>query len=142
RFSGSAAEFARLFPEIAPQVAKNITKVWRVDLPADELRRRAAMVVFDGTVGASSARHVLDALQSFARSKVAKKPNASAAEFAECFPRFAESLTEDSETSWRWRTDVDLSDRESVIAEAFAGFPYEERLAHVRRPEECNEGEL
>jgi putative DNA methylase len=45
RFDGSAAEFARLFPDAAEQVATNRERVWRRDLYADELRRRLAVFV-------------------------------------------------------------------------------------------------
>src|ERR1700730_5302304 len=38
RFDGSAAQFARLFPGEVSRVATNITRVWRSDLPADEIR--------------------------------------------------------------------------------------------------------
>jgi putative DNA methylase len=73
---------------------------------------------------------------------VGKEPTASAVEFSECFPLYPESLTAEAETSWRWRKDVDSDERKIVIAEAFAELPYAERLAHVLRPEECDETEL
>jgi putative DNA methylase len=66
----------------------------------------------------------------------------SAAEFARLFPAYAELVTEESGRRCIWRTDLNESERQARIAEAFASLPYAERLKHVRRPEECDETEL
>ncbi|MEH2592993.1 anti-phage-associated DUF1156 domain-containing protein [Bradyrhizobium sp. AZCC 1721] len=141
RFNGSASEFARLFPEHAETVAFNRTRAWRSDLRVEELRTRAASVRTPIEPGDPRER-LLKALATFAKSGRATKPSASAVEFAELFPTLADELTEEVETGWRWRADLDEVDRQARVAEAFASLPYAERLKHVRRPEECDESDL
>jgi putative DNA methylase len=67
----------------------------------------------------------------------------SAMAFARLFPAY-ELTTEEIGRRRIWRGDLDNDDRESRIAEAFASLPYsfDQRLKHVRRPEECEEAEL
>ena len=65
-----------------------------------------------------------------------------AAEFARLFPEHAELVTEEHGRRRVWRTDLNDDDRRARVAEAFALLPYAERLKHVRRPEESDEGEL
>jgi hypothetical protein len=55
-------------------------------------------------------------LTTFAKSARAKKPTVSAAEFASVFPDFADALTEDVETNWRWREDLDEQERKTRVA--------------------------
>src|SRR3984893_4322105 len=43
RFNGSAAEFARLFPDHAETVASNRGRGWRTDFPVKELKKRAVL---------------------------------------------------------------------------------------------------
>jgi putative DNA methylase len=141
RFNGSASEFARLFPEHAETVAFNRTRAWRSDLRVEELRTRAASVRTPIEPG-DRREHLLKALATFAKSGRGTKPSASPVEFAELFPTWADGLTEEVETGWRWRTDLDEVERQAPVAEAFASLPYAERLRHVRRPEECDESDL
>jgi putative DNA methylase len=65
----------------------------------------------------------------------------SAAEFARLFPDYAELATEGDGRRREWRDDLNDHDREARIAEAFASLAYsfDQRLKHVRRPEECDE---
>lgn len=74
----------------------------------------------------------------------ARRFDGSANEFARLFPAWAELATEERGRRRVWRDDLDDHDREARIAEAFASLPYsfDQRLKHVRRPEECNETEL
>lgn len=141
RFDGSASEFASVFPGNAKTVAFNRTRVWRTDLQAEELKARAASVRTPIEAGDPRER-LLKALATFAKSSRAKKPSASAVDFAEFFPAWADELTKEVETGWRWRADLDEAERQARVAEAFASLPYAERLKHVRRPEECDEAEL
>jgi putative DNA methylase len=85
---------------------------------------------------------ILTALMTFVKSARAKKPNTSAAAFAQVFTNFADDHTEEVDTLWRWRDDIDGGERQARVAEAFASLPYADRLKHVRRPEECDEAEL
>jgi putative DNA methylase len=62
--------------------------------------------------------------------------------FAALFPGYAELVTEEAGRRRVWREDLDITERQSKIAEAFATLPYAERLKHVRRQEECDESEL
>jgi putative DNA methylase len=144
RFDGSAAEFARLFPDAAEQVATNRERAWRNDVPADELRRRLApfMRRDGGSRPAAVSRLLLKALGKFVANRRASKPGVAAEEFASAFPEAADDLTEEVEVRWRWRTDISLGERQAAIGRAFAILPYAERLKHVRRPEECNEADL
>jgi putative DNA methylase len=68
----------------------------------------------------------------------------SAAEFARLFPAYADLVTEEVRQRRKWREDLDKATREARVAEAFATLPYkfDQRLKHVRRPEECDEAEL
>jgi putative DNA methylase len=66
----------------------------------------------------------------------------SPAEFARLFPSHAELVTEESGRRRIWREDLAEAEREARIADAFAMLPYAERLKHVKRPEECDEGLL
>jgi hypothetical protein len=142
RFDGGAAEFARLLPDCAETVASNRWRVWRTDLPIEELKRRAAAASSaSDTIGAIE-QTILAALTNFVKGARAKKPNARAAEFAKVFPDFVDSLSEEAETAWYWRDDLTATERQARVAEAFASLPHAERLKHVRRPEECNEAEL
>ena len=65
----------------------------------------------------------------------------SATEFARLFPAFADLVTEEAGRRRIWRDDLDKTARETRLAEAFATLPYsfDQRLKHVRRPEECDE---
>lgn len=141
RFNGSASEFARLFPGHAETVAFNRTRAWRSDLRAEDLKARAASVRMPIEPGDARER-LIKALATFAKSGRAKKPSASAIEFAELFPTWADELTEEVETGWRWRADLDEVERQARVAEAFASLPYADRLKYVRRPEECDESDL
>jgi putative DNA methylase len=144
RFDGSAAEFARLFPDHAETVATNRWRVWRTDLPVEELKKRAAAVRPTNDVADAIEQPILAALMAFAKSSRAPKPNTSAVAFARVFPHLAVDLTEEVETLWRWRDDLTGTERQAGVAEAFAALPYtfDQRLKHVRRPEECDETEL
>lgn len=72
----------------------------------------------------------------------ARRFNGSASEFARLFPQYAELATEENGKRRVWRTDLSESEQQGRVAEAFASWPYAERLKHVRRPEECDEAEL
>jgi putative DNA methylase len=141
RFDGSASEFARLFPDHAEAVATNRTRAWRSDLPVEELKARAASVRMPIDPNEPRER-LFKALTAFVKSSRATRPSANAVEFAELLPAWADELTEDVETGWRWRSDLGDGERQARIAEAFATLPYAERLKHVRRPEECDEAGL
>jgi putative DNA methylase len=144
RFDGSATDFARLFPDHANFVATNLTRVWRKDLPLEELRKRAEEIRCLDAAPHPYEEALLAQLLDFSKSQKLKEPAASAVEFAAVFAHAAEELTEEVETRWRWREDIDEHERETRIAEAFATLPYsfDQRLKHVRRPEECDEAEL
>ena len=66
----------------------------------------------------------------------------SPADFARIFPAHTELLTEENGRRRVWREDLSESDRQNRVAEAFATLPYADRLKLVRRPEECDEGDL
>jgi putative DNA methylase len=66
----------------------------------------------------------------------------SAAEFAGLFPAYAELATGERGRRRTWREDLNTSERQARVAEAFASLPYAERLKAVRRPEECDQEEL
>jgi putative DNA methylase len=68
----------------------------------------------------------------------------SPSEFARLFPAFADLVTEEALRRRIWRDDLDKTAREARVAEAFATLPYtfDQRLKHVRRPEERDESEL
>lgn len=68
----------------------------------------------------------------------------SATAFAGLFPAWADLVTEQVGRRRVWRDDVENDVRETKIAEAFVSLPYtfDQRLKHVRRPEECEESEL
>jgi putative DNA methylase len=68
--------------------------------------------------------------------------NGGAAEFARLFPAYAELATEEQGHRRVWREDLVEPERRHRVAAAFASIPYAERLKQVRRPEECNEGDL
>ncbi len=142
QFNGSASEFARLFPAHAETVASNRGRVWRTDIPVEELKKRAAAVRPASDIARAIEQPILAALMSFVKSARAKKPNTSAVAFAKVFPNLVDDLTEEVETPWRWREDIDDRERQARVAEAFASLPYAERLKYVRRPEECDETEL
>ena len=74
----------------------------------------------------------------------ARRFDGSATAFARLFPDWAELVTEEAGRRRIWRGDLDDHDREVRVAEAFATLPYsfDQRLKHVRRPEECDETEL
>jgi putative DNA methylase len=141
RFDGSPSEFARLFPEYVEDVATNRGRVWRSDLPVEELKRRATSV---RSLAQPSDRRdrMLKDLSAFGKRIAAKKPSASAVEFADLFPGLADDLTEAVETTWRWRQDLTEAERQARVAHAFSTVSYAERLKDVRRPEECDETEL
>ena len=144
RFDGSATEFARLFPDRANFVASNLMRVWRRDLPLEELRKRAGEIRCLDAALHPYEEALLAQLLDFSKFPKLKEPAASAAEFATVFAHAADELTEEVETRWRWREDIDERERETRIAEAFAMLPYsfDQRLKHVRRPEECDETQL
>jgi putative DNA methylase len=62
--------------------------------------------------------------------------------FAALFPRYAHLVIDEDGKRRVWRDDLNESERQARVAEAFASLPYAERLKHVRRPEECNEADL
>lgn len=70
---------------------------------------------------------------------IARRFSGSAAEFGRIFPNYSELVTELDGRRRRWREDLDVRDRYAKMAEAFTTLPYgfDERLKHVRRPEEC-----
>jgi Protein of unknown function (DUF1156) len=144
RFDGSAAEFARLFSAHAETVASNRGREWRTDLPVEELKKRAAAVRFASDIAGGIEQPILAALMAFVKSTRATKPNTSAVVFAKVFPHLADAHTEEVETPWRWREDLTGTERQASVAEAFATLPYsfDQRLKHVRGPEECDETEL
>ena len=71
----------------------------------------------------------------------ARRFDGSANEFARLFPAWADLVTEENGRRRVWRDDLDDHDRETRVAEAFASLPYsfDQRLKHVRRPEECDQ---
>jgi putative DNA methylase len=74
----------------------------------------------------------------------ARRFDGSANEFARLFPAWADLVTEEDGRRRTWRDDLDDHDRETRLAEAFASLPYafDQRLKHVRRPEECDQESL
>jgi putative DNA methylase len=66
----------------------------------------------------------------------------SAAVFSRLFPTHAAFLVEKRGRRVVWRADVEQSDREGRIADAFSSLPYKDRLKHVNRPEQCDESKL
>jgi putative DNA methylase len=140
RFDGSAADFARLFPDHAHSVATDMARVWRRDgfLAAAAAVLPTLRAAPPGSAGALFA----DAFAAFLAKPRAAGPKSEAAGFALLFPQHEEALTEIVGTPWRWRKDQDVEERQEAIARAFATLPYAERLRHVRRPEECDEAEI
>jgi putative DNA methylase len=71
----------------------------------------------------------------------ARRFDGSANEFARLFPAWADLVTEEDGRRRVWRDDLVDDDREARVAEAFASLPYslDQRLKHVRRPEECDQ---
>jgi putative DNA methylase len=74
----------------------------------------------------------------------ARRFDGTATEFARLFPAWADLVTEEDGRRRVWRDDLDDHGRDSRIAEAFSSLPYtfDQRLKHVRRPEEFDETEL
>lgn len=64
--------------------------------------------------------------------------------FANLFPAHAPLVAIERGARWVWRDDISDAQRQSRVAEAFATLPYafDQRLKHVRRPEECDEANL
>ena len=123
RFDGSAAEFARLFPDRA-RVAINYRRAWRSDIAADELRRLAAAVA--SAHRPQNKRGSDPRITSFEELKL-KKPTSRAVSLPDYFHIWPTILPK-VETPWRWLEDIDDREREARIAEAFASLPYAERL--------------
>jgi putative DNA methylase len=71
----------------------------------------------------------------------ARRFDGSANEFAHLFPDWADLVTEEDGRRRVWRDDLIDHDREARVAGAFASLPYsfDQRLKHVRRPEECDQ---
>ena len=142
RFNDSAAAFARLFPDHALGVATCLTRTWRTDIPPETLKERVNLILSGSTEPGLPEQPALNASPALTGNAGPKKTSKSAVDFAILFPFHANDLTKEVETSWRWRDDLAEDERRARIAAAFAGLPYAERLAHVRRPEECSEAEL
>jgi putative DNA methylase len=83
-------------------------------------------------------------LMSMDDAAFSRRFDGSATEFARLFPDWADLVTEEAGRRRIWRRDLHDREREARIAEAFASLPYsfDQRLRHVRRPEECAETEL
>jgi putative DNA methylase len=62
--------------------------------------------------------------------------------FTRLFPDSGELATVERGRRRVWRNDLREGDRQTRVANAFASRPYAERLKHVRRPEECDQGKL
>lgn len=139
RFDGSASDFARLFPDHVQTVATNRRRDWLSNLPEEERIHRMNTIL--GSVVPDARQRVADELAGFVRGEY-RKTRVSADEFARSFPALADELTEEITVRWRWRDDLDVTERQVRIAAAFASLPYAERLKHVRRPEECDGAEL
>jgi putative DNA methylase len=88
--------------------------------------------------------HIFLKLMAMDDRAFARRFDGGAAAFARLFPSYAELVTEEDGRRRIWRNDLDDHDRESRAAEAFASLPYsfDQRLKHVRRPEECDEKDL
>ncbi len=147
RFDGSAADFARLFPDDAETAASNLHRIWRQDVTPDELRSladqfRPALVVGLSDSDASARLAMAEAIATFATAKRGKEPDADPDEFAAIFPSAADDLTELVNGRWYWRRDLSRLEREAAVSAAFATLPYAARLKHVLRPEECDEAHL
>ena len=72
-------------------------------------KKRAAAVRPASDIADAIEQPILDALVVFVKSSRATKPNTSAVAFAKVFPDFADDLTEEVETSWRWREALTVS---------------------------------
>jgi len=68
--------------------------------------------------------------------------SATASEFAKLFPAYANLVAEERGRRRVWRDDLNESDRQARIAEAFESMPYAGRMRYVQRPEECDEERL
>ena len=75
-------------------------------------------------------------------SAFGRRFDGGATTFAKLFPDHAESVTAEAGRRRVWRDDLIEGDRQARITEAFATWPYAERVKHVRRAEECDEIEL
>jgi len=144
RFSGSATDYAKLFPDQAPLAATNLYRIWRRDVSTEELRAKATAfrltsMLISGDEDLVERAAIAEAIGAFALSLRGAAPDADAERFGELFPHAADDLTEVVTGRWRWRRDVTLEAREMLIASALATMPYADRLDHVRRPEECDE---
>ncbi|HRK69059.1 MAG TPA: DUF1156 domain-containing protein, partial [Hyphomonas sp.] len=64
--------------------------------------------------------------------------------FASLFPDQAPAAATKVGARWIWREEIPDAQRKTLIAEALATLPYafDQRLKHVRRPEECDETDL
>jgi putative DNA methylase len=83
-------------------------------------------------------------LMAMSDSAFGRRFEGSATEFARLFPAYAELVTEVVGRRLIWRETLNEQAREAAISETFATLPYsfDQRLKHVRRPEECDEAVL
>jgi putative DNA methylase len=85
---------------------------------------------------------IFEKLMGMADETFGRRFTDGASAFAKLFPDQALNVANNSGRTWVWRNDIEPSERQRRIAQAFTKMPYGQRIGKVKRPEEFNEKDL
>jgi putative DNA methylase len=127
---------------VAGQTLTALGSYWKGRKPLILVRAVVLGALLPASDDAAADLDIFLKLMAMDDAAFARRFDGSASEFARLFPQYAELVTEENGRRRVWRGDLTEAERQARVAEAFASIPYAERLAHVRRPEECYEADL
>jgi putative DNA methylase len=136
---------AEAFKERTAKQAQTLTALvayWKGRKPLILVRAVVLGCLLPTTDEAAADLDIFLRLMAMDDAAFGRRFDKSAAEFARTFPAYAELATEERGRRRVWRDDLGEAERQTRVAEALASVPYTERVAMVRRPEECDEAQL
>jgi len=129
---------------VAGQTLTALGSYWKGRKPLILVRAVILAALLPATDNAAADLDVFLKLMAMDDDAFGRRYGGSATEFAKILPQYAHLVTEEKGRRRVWREDLDVSQVQSRIAEAFASLTYsaEARLKDVRRPKECDEAFL
>jgi putative DNA methylase len=137
-----SAETQKERKAVQGQTLTGLGSYWKGRKPLILTRACVLAALMPATDNLERDVEIFEKLMGIADETFGRRYEGGPTAFVKLFPDRALEVVEDTGRSWVWRDDLDPRERQRRIARAFIDLPYDQRLEHVKRPEELTEQDL